>query len=67
MSKASDPLDLGKTNATSIDRGKPSGHTPADHHHHRRHPAPEERDPPGDKEHRPIEKARPSDTGRGGA
>lgn len=67
MPKPPDLPDLGKTNATSVDRGKPSGQTPADHHQPRRRATPEEQDPPGDGEHRPIEKARPADTGRGGA
>jgi hypothetical protein len=67
MPKPPEPSDPGKTNATTIDRGKPSGQTPADHYQPRRRPAPDERDPPDDSEHRPIEKARPSDTGRGGA
>ncbi len=57
--------DVSRENAVAPDRGRPSGHTPPDAHHHRAKDLPQE--PPGPKNHLPIEKARPTDTDRGGA
>jgi hypothetical protein len=64
MPKESERPDLGRVNATSPDRGQPSGHTPADHAEVRRRPnagttGPDHADP--------TEKARPHDSGRSGA
>ena len=55
--------DLGQAHGTSPDRGRPTGHTPADHAEPRR-PV---RHPAGPDHTDPRERARPTDTGRGGA
>jgi hypothetical protein len=67
MPQAPDAQDLGRKNGRTPDRGRPSGHVPADHAQPTRTLAPAERDPPGAGELAPTEKARPTDTGRGGA
>ena len=59
--------NLGRDNGRTPDRGQPSGHTPPDAHHARAHPDDRVREPAGEKNHAPVEKARPRDTGRGGA
>jgi hypothetical protein len=56
--------DLGHAHDTKPDRGRASGHTPADHAEHRRAPAAQSNRP----DHMdPTEKARPRDTNRTGA
>jgi len=64
---AETPPDLGKAHGRTPDRGQASGHTPDDHRDPRRELKHFEKDPPGEGEHRPSEKARPWDTHRGGA
>ena len=57
--------EAAKDNVLTPNRGRPSGHTPddaTDIHSKERTP-----EPPGAKNHAPIEKARPSDTDRNGA
>jgi hypothetical protein len=59
------PQELSRKNAKTPDRGQPSGHTPADAAETRS--AHRTQEPAGAKNHAPVEKGRPKDTGRGGA
>ncbi len=64
MSQSIQKPDLGQAHGTKPDRGKPSGHTPADRYETHRAPRPQSGRPDNED---PVEKARPRDTNRGGA